>query len=86
MFWARLTTFCNAIISGCSNLSERVYLPGTKSCKINIQNAKHEFDAQLRECLNSVKSPQPMDAVVDVAETPLTCISSRCCGNPTYMH
>ena len=61
----------DAIIFGCSNLSDRDCLPGTKFCKIDILNEKHEFDARVREWLNSVKSVQLVDVVVNVAETPL---------------
>ena len=61
----------DAIISGCSNLSDGDCLPGTKSCKTDILNEKHEFDARVREWLDSVESALLMDTVVNVAETPL---------------
>ena len=61
----------DAIISGCSNVSDKDCLPVIKSCEIDILNEKHEFDAQVREWLDSVESALLMNAVVNVAETPL---------------
>ena len=67
----KIDSLRDAIISGCSNLSDRDCLPGTKSCKIDILNEKHEFDAQVRKWLDSVESTLLINAVVNIAETTL---------------